>query len=180
MGHRVGLFNYATQQTGGHVDFDHFLLSDTLTAQGRPLDTSRLDAAMAYAAALDEADHPADAWATMLDAPERALSYQLARLGVLRAELPVTVDVRARCVAGRAHLAVQARNDHDAPVDIVLETAYGARSVPDVAPGAHAYQQFNARDSAVPAGTVTVQVIGTVDGRTVATVRTTNHPAADC
>ncbi|MEG3634435.1 glycoside hydrolase family 43 protein [Micromonospora palythoicola] len=200
MGHRVGLFNYATQQAGGHVDFDHFLLSDTLTAQGRSLDTSRLDTAMAYAAALTEADYPADAWATMLarlaearaardggfgtqnqiDAPERALSYQLARLGVLRVQLPVTVDARARCVGGRAHLAVQARNDHDAPVDIVLETAYGTRSVPDVAPGAHAYQQFNARDSAVPAGTVTVRVTGTVDGRTVTTVRTTDHPAADC
>ena len=41
MGHRVGLFNYATQETGGHVDFDDYLLSDTLTAQDRPLDTER-------------------------------------------------------------------------------------------------------------------------------------------
>ncbi|MFB9852141.1 glycoside hydrolase 43 family protein [Micromonospora andamanensis] len=203
MGHRVGLFNYATQQTGGHVDFDHFLLSDTLTAQGRPLDTSRLEAAIAYAGSLDETAHPADAWAAMLarlaeartaqaggfgtqnqiDAPERALSYQLARLGVLRidrAELPVTVEAQARCVGGRGYLAVQARNDHDAPVDIVLETAYGQRSVSDVAPGAHAYQQFNTRSAAVPAGTVTVRVSGTVDGRPVTTVRTANHPAADC
>ncbi|MEV4714549.1 glycoside hydrolase 43 family protein [Micromonospora sp. NPDC049374] len=203
MGHRVGLFNYATQQTGGQVDFDHFLLSDTLTAQGRPLDTSRLDAAIAHAGSLNEADHPADAWAVMLarlaeaqtaraggfgtqnqiDAPERALSYQLARLGVLRAdrvELPVTVSAQARCVGGSAYVAVQARNDHDAPVDIVLETAYGQRSVPDVAPGAHAYQQFNTRASAVPAGTVTVRVTGSVDGRTVTTARTANHPATDC
>ncbi len=50
MGHRVALFNYATQQTGGHVDFDHYLLSDTLTSQNKPLDTSDLDAAIAYAA----------------------------------------------------------------------------------------------------------------------------------
>ncbi|MBQ1051183.1 glycoside hydrolase 43 family protein [Micromonospora sp. C51] len=203
MGHRVGLFNYATEQAGGHVDFDHFLLSDTLTAHGRPLDTSRLDAAIAYAGSLDEADHPADAWAVMrtrlaeaqaaradgfgtqnqIDAPERALSYQLARLGVLRAdrvEVPVTVNAQARCVGGSAYVAVQARNDHDAPVDIVLETAYGERSVPDVAPGAHAYQQFNTRAPAVSAGSVTVRVTGSVDGRTVTTVRTANHPAADC
>lgn len=30
MGYRFGLFNYATQQTGGYVDFDYFRLSDEL------------------------------------------------------------------------------------------------------------------------------------------------------
>ena len=59
MGHRVGLFNYATQQAGGHVDFDHYLLSDTLTAQNLPLDTSDLDAAIAYAATLRPGRLPA-------------------------------------------------------------------------------------------------------------------------
>ncbi|WP_203980543.1 glycoside hydrolase family 43 protein, partial [Micromonospora phaseoli] len=108
MGHRVGLFNYATQATGGHVDFDHFLLSDVLTAQHRPLDSTALDAAIDYAGTLHEDDHPAVAWAAMrarlaeaqaaraagfgtqnqIDAPERALSYQLARLGTLTADQP--------------------------------------------------------------------------------------------
>ncbi len=109
MGHRVGLFNYATQQTGGHVDFDHFLLSDTLTSQNQPLDNSDLDAAIAYAGTLDAGDYPAEAWAAtqdalarrakrrqagavgtqnQIDAPERALSYELARLGVLKAPAP--------------------------------------------------------------------------------------------
>ncbi|MEU5551253.1 family 43 glycosylhydrolase [Micromonospora sp. NPDC047793] len=201
MGHRVGLFNYATQQTGGQVDFDHYLLSDTLTAQNRPLDTGALDAAIAYAATLDESAYPADAWAAMratlaaattaragtfgtqnqIDAPERALSYQLARLGVLRsATLPVTVTAQTRCVGGKAYVAVQARNDHDAPVDVVLESAYGRRSVPDVAPGAHAFQQFAARGAAAPAGTATVRVTGTVDGRDVTTVRTAAYPATTC
>ncbi|PQA59567.1 glycoside hydrolase family 43 protein [Siphonobacter curvatus] len=31
MGYRFGLFNYATQQTGGYADFDYFRISDTLT-----------------------------------------------------------------------------------------------------------------------------------------------------
>ncbi|GGM51917.1 endo-1,4-beta-xylanase [Micromonospora sonchi] len=202
MGHRVGLFNYATQQKGGHVDFDHYLLSDTLTAQGQPLDTGELDAAIAYARTLHESDHPADAWAAMraaladataaragefgtqnqIDAPERALSYQLARLGVLRSasELPVTVTVQARCVTGTAYVAVQARNDHDAPVEITLQTAYGERSVANVAPGANAYQQFTTRAAGVEAGSATVRVTGTVDGRDVTTVRTAEYPAIDC
>ncbi|MER5456144.1 family 43 glycosylhydrolase [Micromonospora sp. NPDC002389] len=201
MGHRVGLFNYATQQTGGHVDFDHYLLSDTLTAQNRPLNTGELDAAIAYAATLDESAYPADAWAAMratltaataaragtfgtqnqIDAPERALSFQLARLGVLRDDtLPVTVTAQTRCVGGKAYLAVQARNDHDAPVDVVLESAYGQRSVPNVAPGANAFQQFATRTASVPSGTTTVRVTGTVDGRDVTTVRTSAYPAGTC
>ncbi|WP_431726854.1 glycoside hydrolase family 43 protein [Verrucosispora sp. TAA-831] len=201
MGHRVGLFNYATQQTGGSVDFDHYLLSDTLTAQNRPLDTGELDAAIAYAATLDESAYPADAWAAMraalaaattaragtfgtqnqIDAPERALSYQLARLGVLRTDtLPVTATAQTRCVGGKAYLVVQARSDHDAPVDVVLESAYGRRSVPAVAPGANAFQQFATRGESVPAGTATVRVTGTVDGRDVTTVRTPAYPATTC
>ena len=114
MGHRVALFNYATQQTGGHVDFDRFLLSDTLTSQNQPLDKGDLDAAIAYADSLDSGDYPAEAWAAMLDAlaeartvaagvvgtqnqidaPERALSYELARLGTLKAPAP-SLDVEA-------------------------------------------------------------------------------------
>ncbi len=31
MGYRFGLFNYATQQTGGYADFDYFHISDTLS-----------------------------------------------------------------------------------------------------------------------------------------------------
>lgn len=94
------------------------------------------------------------------------------------AEVPVTVSAQSRCVGGNAYVAVQARNDHDAPVDVVLETAYGQRSVTGVAPGANAYQQFNARTPAVPAGAATVRV--TVDGVAGTTVRTADYPAVTC
>lgn len=101
MGYRFGLFDYATQSTGGHVDVDYYLLSDTLTADGAELDTTALDAAVAHAATLDQADYPAQAWADMqaalakaqavtdpstqnqIDAPTQALSRELAELGVL-------------------------------------------------------------------------------------------------
>src|SRR5690606_11599861 len=136
MGHRVGLFHYATQEAGGYVDFDHYLLSDTLTAQNKPLDKSDLDAAIAYAGTLDESRYPSEEWNQMeqlltaaqavssaqvgtqnqIDAPERALSLQLARLGVLAAGEPV-LDVSAeavtRCAAGKAVLAVKVANDDD-------------------------------------------------------------------
>jgi arabinoxylan arabinofuranohydrolase len=96
------------------------------------------------------------------------------------ADLPVTVSAQARCVGGKAYVAVQARNDHDAPVDVVLESAYGQRSVSAVAPGASAFQQFNSRTAAAQAGTATVRVTGSIDGRDVTTVRTVAHPAATC
>src|SRR5699024_8493680 len=70
MGHRVGLFNYATQEAGGWVDFDHFLLSDVLTSEAKPLDTSDLDAAIAHARGLRAAEYPQAQWAQM----ERALA----------------------------------------------------------------------------------------------------------
>lgn len=202
MGHRVGLFNYATQQVGGRVDFDYFNLSDTLSAQQRPLDTAALDVAIAHAQTLDAGSYPHDAWVAMqdalagataaragqfgtqnqIDAPERALSLQLARLGVLRTDpaLPVTVTAQARCVAGKAHVAVQARNDHDAPVSITLQTSYGERSFAAVAPDGNAYQQFATRTTAAPAGTATVRATGTVGGRTVTTVRTVQYSAVTC
>jgi hypothetical protein len=203
MGHRVGLFNYATQQVGGRVDFDYYLLSETLTAQGLPLDWSDLDAAIAHAATLVESDYPQQAWAEMraalsdatavragpvgtqnqIDAPERALSYQLARLAVVKTatpELPVTVTAQARCVAGNAHVAVRARNDHDAHVGIALQTAYGERTFSDVAPGANAYQSFNARTASTPAGSASIRVTGTVNGTQVTTVRSAEYPGIDC
>jgi beta-xylosidase len=31
MGYRFALFNYATQEAGGHVDFDYFRISDRMT-----------------------------------------------------------------------------------------------------------------------------------------------------
>ncbi|MGW5577696.1 glycoside hydrolase family 43 protein [Micromonospora chokoriensis] len=199
MGHRVGLFAYATQETGGRVDFDDYLLSDTLTAQGRPLDTTALDAAIAHAQTLDGRHYPADAWAATqsalaaatsaragrlgtqneIDAPERALSYHLARLGVLAA-LPVTVTAQVRCLGGKAYVAVQARNDDDEPVGITVQTPYGDRSFAAVAPGANVYQSFHTRTASVGVGSATVRVTGVVGGRDVTTVRTAQHPAATC
>ncbi|MEU5567618.1 OmpL47-type beta-barrel domain-containing protein [Micromonospora musae] len=94
--------------------------------------------------------------------------------------LPVTVTAQARCVAGKAYVAVQARNDHDVPVDLALETAYGERTFGDVAAGANAYQSFAVRAANVAAGSATVRVSGSIDGTDVTTVRTAEYPGVDC
>ncbi|WP_433060787.1 family 43 glycosylhydrolase [Dactylosporangium sp. CS-033363] len=73
----------------------------------------------------------------------------------------VTVTAQPRCIAGKAYVAVQVRNDRAAASDIAVETAYGDRSFAAVAPGANAYQSFPSRAASIPAGTVTVRVPGT-------------------
>jgi hypothetical protein len=94
--------------------------------------------------------------------------------------VPVTVTVAPRCLAGKAYVATQARNDHDAPVTIAMETAYGERTFANVAPGANAYQSFATRAASVAAGSVTVRATATVDGEEVSTVRTAQYPALAC
>ncbi|WP_436534769.1 family 43 glycosylhydrolase [Actinoplanes sp. HUAS TT8] len=74
---------------------------------------------------------------------------------------PVTATARSRCIAGKAYVAVQARNDGDAAVDVAVVTPYGSRNFALIAPGANAYQSFLARLASIPAGTATVQAAGT-------------------
>jgi hypothetical protein len=100
--------------------------------------------------------------------------------GTQPATVPVAVTVQPRCIAGKAFVAVQAHNDHDAAIDVVVETPYGNRSFSGVAPEANAYQSFAVRAASVPAGSVTVRATGTVGGRTVTTTYNAEHAALSC
>ena len=100
--------------------------------------------------------------------------------GTQPAVVPATVTVQPRCIAGKAYVAVQARNDHDLPVRIALETGYGERSFATVAPGANAYQSFATRVAAVAAGSVQVRATGTVGGAEVTTVHNAEYPGITC
>ncbi|NMO51868.1 glycosylase [Actinoplanes sp. TBRC 11911] len=78
----------------------------------------------------------------------------------------VEVSARAQCIAANAYVSVTARNADGVPLTIELITPYGSRTVTGVAPGKSAYQSFNSRRAAIPAGTATVKVTGTVNGVT--------------
>ena len=202
MGHRVGLFNYATQQSGGHVDFDHYLLSDTLTSQNQPLDKSDLDAAIAHAGTLDEADYPAAEWDELedvlvdaetassrtagtqnqLDAPERALSLQLARLGTLKEPEPsldVSLDATTRCVAGKVVLALQVANREDVPLSLSVTTSFGSKSA-DLAASKSASYAFTTRQVAVSQAAVEVEASATIDGEPVTVSLEEPYAARSC
>ncbi|NEB06860.1 hypothetical protein, partial [Streptomyces sp. SID13726] len=82
-------------------------------------------------------------------------------------ELDVTAS--ARCLAGKAYVAVRATNSGDVPADVALATPFGTRVVSDVAPGASAYQSFAARSTSLAAGVATVTGTAPVDGTDVST-----------
>ncbi|MDH6182169.1 beta-xylosidase/putative cell wall-binding protein [Microbacteriaceae bacterium SG_E_30_P1] len=148
MGHRVAIFNYATQTTGGHVDVDYFALSDVLTAENLPLDETDLEAAVAHAATLDEGDYPTEAWAAMqdalakataalagtpgsqnqIDAPERELSLELAKLAVIAEGSVDPGDVTVDRIAGANRYEVAANISQEAYPDTapVVYVASGA------------------------------------------------------
>ncbi|MEU8239498.1 family 43 glycosylhydrolase [Actinoplanes missouriensis] len=66
---------------------------------------------------------------------------------------PITVTAGSRCIAGKAYVAVTARNGGDAPADIELVTPYGKKVFAGVVAGGNAYQSFPSRVSSVPSGT---------------------------
>lgn len=73
---------------------------------------------------------------------------------------PVEVTAVGRCLAGRAYVAVRARNVGDEPLTLTLSTPFGEREVAGVASGASAYQSFATRAVSVEPGEAEVAVSG--------------------
>ncbi|MBD8079936.1 purple acid phosphatase family protein [Cellulosimicrobium arenosum] len=76
--------------------------------------------------------------------------------GAAAPQLDVTAS--ARCLAGRAYVAVRATNVGADAADVELSTPYGSRTFADVGPGTSAYQSFAVRATSVDAGTATATV----------------------
>nr|WP_241744445.1 bacterial Ig-like domain-containing protein [Cellulosimicrobium arenosum] len=94
--------------------------------------------------------------------------------------IDLAVQASARCLAGRAYVAVRATNGEDVPVDVRLATPYGERTFADVGPGRNAYQSFAVRADSVPAGTVTVDGAATIAGEEVTTTSEVELDGLDC
>ncbi|MFG2044294.1 OmpL47-type beta-barrel domain-containing protein [Dactylosporangium sp. NPDC048998] len=92
----------------------------------------------------------------------------------------VEVQARSQCIGGNAYVSINARNADSVPLTIELITPYGSRAVTGVAPGKTAYQAFNTRAGSVAAGTSTVRVTGTVDGKQVTTQIEAPFDASSC
>lgn len=95
-------------------------------------------------------------------------------------ELPVTVEAQARCLAGKAYVAVRATNDGQLPVHVRLETPFGSRAAGTVQPGKNAYQSFTTRARSVEAGEATVTATARVDGEEVTSTFTAPYEELTC
>jgi hypothetical protein len=68
--------------------------------------------------------------------------------------LAVSASVSKKCMAGKAYLVVQARNDSDVAAALTIVTDYGVKVFPSVAAGAAAAQMFATKQTSYPSGQV--------------------------
>lgn len=93
--------------------------------------------------------------------------------------LALAPTVTARCIAGTAYVTTSVKNTDTAPADVTMTTAYGSKTVADVAAGATVSAAFNTRQSSITAGTASVAGSSAdEDGRAFAA--TPAVPAATC
>ncbi|WP_395242767.1 RICIN domain-containing protein [Agromyces sp. MMS24-K17] len=99
-------------------------------------------------------------------------------LVVNRSALQVTATVSTRCVAGKGLVTVVAQNDDDTTLALTLQSAYGAKSFADIAPGKRATHAFATRLSTVPAGSITLVATASATGQESSQVL--EYPAKSC
>lgn len=122
---------------------------------------------------------PADAAYEQFAAAVEALTSALDALSepAPAPSLDVAVSTSTRVLAGKQYLTVAVTNGDEVPVDVTITTPYGTKRFTAVKPGAVASASMNSRLSAMPAGEVTVEATGVVDGKTVTVRTTTAYPA---
>ncbi|WP_240642111.1 family 43 glycosylhydrolase [Microbacterium sulfonylureivorans] len=108
------------------------------------------------------------------------LEFEAWAAEVAAPSLEVDVTVVGRCTAGKGTLAVSAANGGEVPVTVALETAYGSKTVADLAPGRRSTQSFSTRQASVPAGEVSAVVTGVVDGQAVTQEESVAYDALTC
>jgi hypothetical protein len=88
-----------------------------------------------------------------------------------------TAKAEVRHFGQRAFLAVDVVNGEDVPVDILIQTAYGERTLDDVPLGKELTQLFPARATTAPAGDITVTATAEIDGEVVTATKRVAYDA---
>jgi len=96
------------------------------------------------------------------------------------AVVEATVTAEARCLGGKAHVAVRVLNESGAKADVVVTTPYGEKTFPNVKDGKNAYQSFSSRAPAFDAGSVTATLTAEIDGEEVTTTYDADYEALSC
>lgn len=96
------------------------------------------------------------------------------------AVVDATVTAEARCLGGKAHVAVRVLNESGATADVVVTTPYGEKTFPNVKDGKNAYQSFSSRAASFDAGSVTATLTAEVGGEEVTTTYDADYEALSC
>lgn len=96
------------------------------------------------------------------------------------AVVDATVTAEARCLGGKAHVAVRVLNESGATADVVVTTPYGEKTFPNVKDGKNAYQSFSSRSASFDAGSVTATLTAEIDGEEVTTTYDADYEALSC
>ncbi|QJW35763.1 S8 family peptidase [Cellulosimicrobium protaetiae] len=96
------------------------------------------------------------------------------------AVVDATVTAEARCLGGKAHVAVRVLNESGATADVVVTTPYGEKTFPNVKDGKNAYQSFSSRSASFDAGSVTATLTAEIDGEEITTTYDADFDALSC
>jgi DUF1680 family protein len=94
--------------------------------------------------------------------------------------LSVEATVSKRCIGGKTILVVQATNVNDVAVRATLRSAFGDKTWAQLAPGKTAAQSFTTRLPSVSAGSVAVELSGSIGGEEVTSSHTVEYSAMSC
>ena len=85
-----------------------------------------------------------------------------------------------RCIAGKAYVAVQVKNNDDTAVSAELTSPFGTKTVASVAPGKVTSHVFTTRQVNLSAGEVSVTARASVDGQPVQSRVSAAYAAHSC
>lgn len=94
--------------------------------------------------------------------------------------LDVDTSVTTRCIGGKNVLQVTAVNLNDVPVDVVIATEFGEKTVTGVSPDKKAFHGFTTRQVELPAGDVTITATAEIDGIAAEFSESVGYDAATC
>ena len=94
--------------------------------------------------------------------------------------LDVAATASVRCIAGKAYVAVQVKNNDDTAVSAELTSPFGTKTVASVAPGKVTSHVFTTRQVNLSAGEVSVTATASVDGQPVQSRVSAAYAAHSC
>ena len=94
--------------------------------------------------------------------------------------LTVEATVTKRCVSGKVVLTLKATNTNDVPVSVAVRSDFGDKTWAQLAPQKSAAQAFTTRTPSISAGSITLDLSGSIAGEQVTSSHDVDYPTMSC